>query len=160
MTTTTVFSKAYNFNSGSFAKSFSATIEIKTNGKVFFFADETWSSIEEIYEYLSARYLKENAPQVIADIKAAQSEDTQAGAQQEVTQQPTAKDEPSANEWVSQIKSANPAIGCYAEDGVIMGSYRGKSSEKFKFDLNKRSFIFNTAPSVVENTFKQIGLLS
>jgi hypothetical protein len=57
---------------------------------------------------------------------------------------------------IKKVQEISPAINCFpAGTYMIEGNYRGKKSEKFKFNCKTLEFEYNTAAPAVASAFEQ-----
>lgn len=57
---------------------------------------------------------------------------------------------------ISEVQKINPAVNCFpAGTYMIEGNYRGKKSEKFKFNCQTLEFEYNNASPAVAAAFDQ-----
>ena len=60
-----------------------------------------------------------------------------------------------AIEVAKRVKEICPASNAYEEGGCVLGSYRGKSSEKFSYLITAKAFQYNNAGYIIREAIEQ-----
>lgn len=57
---------------------------------------------------------------------------------------------------LAEVRAIDPAISGNVDGCYITGTYRGKSSERYKFCTSTKSFVFNNAGRWVSGAFDKV----